>query len=31
MENFPVTEIVTAIMALVSYMLGRITKKIEKK
>ena len=30
MENFPISEITTAIMALVGYLLGRITKKITK-
>lgn len=30
MENFPVTEIATAVMALVSYLLGRLTKKVKK-
>jgi len=31
MDNFPIQEIATAVMALISYILGRISKKIEKK
>lgn len=31
MENFPVAEIATAIMAIVSYFLGLLTKNIKKK
>ena len=31
MDGFPVTEIVTAIMALVGYFLGRLTNRINKK
>lgn len=30
MSEFPITEIATAVMALVSYILGRITKKTVK-
>jgi hypothetical protein len=30
MENFPVTEIATAVMAVVSYLLGRLTKRVKK-
>ena len=31
MNEFPVAEIATAIMAIVSYLLGLFTKKIKKK
>lgn len=31
MENFPVTEVVTAVMAVVSYLLGLLTRGIKKK
>lgn len=30
MDNFPITEIATAVMALVSYLLGRLTKRVKK-
>ena len=30
MENFPIAEVTTAIMALVGYLLGRITRKVNK-
>jgi hypothetical protein len=30
MENFPISEVTTAIMALISFLLGRITKRIKK-
>lgn len=30
MDGFPITEIATAVMALVSYFLGRLSKRIKK-
>ena len=31
MDGFPITEITTAVMALVAYFLGRLTKRVNKK